>query len=220
MKMGLHTFGQKKFSFYLILAAGLAQLPLKAQSAPEVKSDFPGSPAMSRLHGFKFSNPETRNEEDLMSSELEARESVAEAPLDVSQLGGFNELLRYVTPSPDQEEAGSCLYMSVTGIAEWWLGRLNPKSVQRPDGIFDISERDTMHLSSNSDAASFVENWKTDTALAFNGKRRILKNSALRFTKGWLKEDSDGEYVEALAHEEGAEYGPHFNWIPQKKRAT
>lgn len=193
-------------------------MPLSSLATPEQKSDFPGGPAIRKLHGFKFSNPETRLEEELMSSELDPRESIAEAPLDVSQLGGFNELLRYVTPSPDQEEAGSCLYMSVTGIAEWWLGRLNPKTVQRPDGIFDISERDTMHLSSNSDAASLVENWKTDTALAFNGTRSILRNSALRFTKGWYKEDSDGDYVEALPQEQGAEYGPHFNWIAPKEK--
>src|SRR4051812_43128067 len=35
-----------------------------------------------------------------------------------NKLGGFNELIPYVLASPDQEDAGSCLYMAITGLAE------------------------------------------------------------------------------------------------------
>ena len=76
----------------------------------------------------------------------------------IDELQGFNELVPYVLPSPQQEDAGSCLYMSLTGIAEWWLARLNPAVSRRPNGPLDLSERHLINISENKKYQKNVQN--------------------------------------------------------------
>lgn len=129
---------------------------------------------------------------------------------------GYTELLSYVLPSPNQEEAGSCLYMSLTGIGEWWLARLNPNSHRVSDGDFDLSERYLMNLSGVDEASSPVANWKTDSIFLFAAESEgALRNRDYRFTKGWFVETEDS-YVRATAGTPGAELGTQINWMDER----
>ncbi len=131
---------------------------------------------------------------------------------------GFTDLLPYALPAPDQRDAGSCLYMSLTGIAEWWLAKLNPLQSRRSDGPLDLSERWVMNAAGDSRATTGVREWKTDSVYIFNNIREVALNTAYRFTMGWFNV-KDGDYVVAKAGERGAKYGESFNWIDQRDLA-
>jgi len=139
-------------------------------------------------------------------------------PTDVSKLGGFNELLPYVMASPDQEDAGSCLYMAITGIAEWWLARLNPTASRAADGPLDLSERYIMNVAGMEEGDAPLANWRTDSIYLFNqNQNQSLLNSTYRFTKGWFLGDSYSDHLTAAkSTTPGAEYGTLFNWIDQR----
>ena len=149
----------------------------------------------------------------------EATEDRAIAPVDPSQLRGFNEWVPFVTRSPDQGEAGSCLYMSTTGLAEMFLARANPNTPVALDGPMDLSERYSMNIASTPRFTQQVRNWRTDTIYIFNNPRSAVMNSSYRFTKGWFFDTASG-YVEAPPNAPGAEYGEHFNWVNQSSTVT
>ena len=130
--------------------------------------------------------------------------------------GGFNNLLPFVTRVPNQEDAGSCLYMAHTGIAEWWLARLNPGLSREAEGALDLSERFMMNIAGIEEDESSVENWKTDTIYLFNQTGYSLKNAFYPFTKGWYKRSPEGETFASEESVEGAEYGAFFNWIDMR----
>jgi hypothetical protein len=129
--------------------------------------------------------------------------------------GGFDELLPYVMASPDQLDAGSCLYMSITGIAEWWLARINPRASREADGPIDLSERFSMNLAGYEEDDSGLANWRTDAMLLFNRVRgRVVRNKDFRFTKGWYTGSlHDGTARVAAEGDEGARYDEGFNWL-------
>lgn len=129
---------------------------------------------------------------------------------------GFNELVPYATASPDQEDAGSCLYMSLTGVVEWWLARLNPNASRSHDGPIDLSERYSMNLAGANNGG--VSNWKTDSIYMFNSSKQSVRNSAYRFTKGWFKTDANGRRVPTQANTRGAEYSTSYNWIDETSK--
>lgn len=130
---------------------------------------------------------------------------------------GFTELLPYIQPSPDQEDAGSCLYMATTGIVEWWLGRLHPEIARGTEGEIDLSERFTMNMAEHNEAGPLIKDWRTDTILGYNAKKQAVKNKDYRYTKGFYKEQG-GSPVPAEEGESGAQYGPYFNWIDQSAK--
>lgn len=136
------------------------------------------------------------------------------------QATGFTELLPFVLPSPDQEDAGSCLYMSLTGNAEWWLARLHPNADRSPDGPIDLSERHLMVEAGLREEDNGVENWKTDSAYLFNRMPGLALNRNFRFTKGWYVTDEEDEYQPANSKSPGAEYGPSYNWISELPKSS
>jgi hypothetical protein len=138
------------------------------------------------------------------------------SPIPGTKLGGFSELVPYALPAPDQDEAGSCLYMSLTGVAEWWMARLHPELPRTSDGPLDFSERYLMNLSGSEDAPE-LESWLTDSIYFFNHHGYTVKNSDYRFTKGWWKKSRDGSYVPARPGAHGANYGVEYNWIDSSK---
>ncbi len=133
---------------------------------------------------------------------------------------GFNSIVPYVLRSPDQDEAGSCLYMSLTGIAEMWLARLNPKLSRKPDGPIDLSERYLMNFAKDVSDKAGVENWKTDSIYLFNAADYVPRNIDYRFTKGWFKQDEEGDYVKAKAKTKDAKFGTQYNWIDERKKMS
>ncbi|GIL17355.1 MAG: hypothetical protein BroJett040_11060 [Oligoflexia bacterium] len=136
--------------------------------------------------------------------------SRAMAPVDPYQLGGFNELIPYVTASPDQEEAGTCLFMSLTGAVEWWLHRIYNQTFV-PEGNLDLSERWWVNLSTYDKHTENINNWNTDGIYLFNSTAAVL-NRDYRFTKGWYVEGKD-EFEPAAPNTPGAIYDAGYNWI-------
>ncbi len=177
-----------------------------AQADPdETRSDL-------RVSGLKYPNSKGEGRGPVWSDATILRR--------VQDHTGFTDLLEYVLPSPDQEEAGSCLYMSLTGIAEWWLARLNPRLSRGPDGPVDLSERFLMNLAGIHEAGNGVANWKTDSMFLYNNARRGVLNSAYRFTKGWFLRTPSGAYLRAEAGAEGATYDTTYNWIDELSTIT
>ncbi len=158
-----------------------------------------------------------RKENVFERNELWRPERLMQMLTDQNRLGGFDELVPFVLASPDQDEAGSCLYMATTGIAEWWLARLNPKVSRSPDGPIDLSERYLMNVAGVDENETHLPDWRTDSIYLFNNAAsKSVLNSSYRFTKGWYKGTSYGNNLEpAKPHENGAEYGTNYNWISE-----
>lgn len=167
-----------------------------------------GTPGRSDLvWGAKFPNSPDEGVDPVVTSVL--------APLSNKKLGGFDELIPYVIPSPNQEDAGSCLYMSLTGVVEWWMARLNPAMSRAPGGPLDFSERYMMNMAGLDEETLPVKNWKVDSVLVFNHTGRTVQNDHYRFTKGWYGTDKEGDYVAAQPNGVDAEYGTPYNWIQE-----
>lgn len=178
------------------------------------------------IRGIKFPNPTDRDREPVTTFAKPAdlsrfhQSSLWESPNSSSLPTRFGDLIPDLLPAPDQEDAGSCLYMAVTGIAEFWLNRAtraeNPSFTPTSEGPTDLSERYMMGLSGIDENDSGVENWRTDVVYLLNRNEHHnnagILNSTYRFTKGWYR-DSEDEYKPARESDEGVSYGASFNWI-------
>lgn len=136
---------------------------------------------------------------------------------DTETLRGYTELIPFVLPSPHQEDSGACLYMSLTGIAEWWLARLNPQASRASNGPIDLSERYLINISAYKKYQKDVDNWKTDSIEILNAAGRSVLNSAYPFTKGWYREDSKGDIFPAQPNQNSSQYGVIINWFDNLK---
>lgn len=123
--------------------------------------------------------------------------------------GGFNELMKYVVPSPSQEDAGSCLYMSHTGVVEWWYNRLNSLEGERK---VNFAERYYMALKTRKENQDNIDNWRTDNIRRINKSSIFFDNKDYRFTKGHFKK-VNGKRVVTDSKDEDASYGTSYNWI-------
>lgn len=177
-------------------------------SAPEKTFAEIHESDVTLVEGIKFPNSSEEGEEGVLTT--------VRALKDPSRATGFTELLPYLLRSPDQEDAGSCLYMSLTGIAEWWLSRLNPKLTREPDGDLDLSERYLMNIAGLKEEENGISNWKTDSIYLFNSSNGAVLNRDFRYTKGWYLKNARGYYVASEEGANGAQYGTPFNWIDQR----
>jgi hypothetical protein len=125
-----------------------------------------------------------------------------------NQSGRTNTLVPFALSSPDQESAGSCLYMASTGAMEVILNSNSRSRDLRSEGATDLSERFTMNI--GLDHA--LNNWKTDTVLLFNRENGAVRNKDYRYTKGWYKTEG-GATKPAEKTDPEAEYGPQVNWV-------
>lgn len=139
-------------------------------------------------------------------------------PRPTEALGGFNQMLPYIMPSPDQDEAGSCLYMAITGITEWWTAKLHPEMSRQSDGPSDFSERYIMNVAGIEEDDTSLADWRTDSVYLFNKNgHQTMRNVDYRFTKGWYLGESYSDKLSPVA--EGtpdASYGTLYNWIDQR----
>lgn len=101
-----------------------------------------------------------------------------------STTGRYFDLSPYIFSSPNQEDAGSCLYMATTGAAEILFNQTLPENMRQYEGESDLSERFIMNVETD---ASCVNDWRTDTIYAFNCEGGGLLNRDYRYTKGWYK---------------------------------
>ena len=155
-----------------------------------------------------------KSEFDLELQRVYQSDSKALIPDQQALKGGYNSLVSYVKPAPDQEDAGSCLFMSHTGAVEVLLNQL-----RGPRKSYDLSERFFMNLQKEGVADEQVVNWRTDTIYRLNKLGYTYKNKDYRFTKGWYK-TVDERRVVAQENEESADYGVKFNWISLYKNLT
>ncbi len=113
-----------------------------------------------------------------------------------------------VLPSPNQYDAGSCLFMATTGAAEILLNQVqNPAPV--PEGDTDLSERWLMNAYADGD---YLPYFITDLYQTFNFFGRALPNHAFRFTAGWVVEDAEGDIQPATATTPQAFLSCRVNW--------
>ena len=195
----------------MIMAVALAACLIT--SGATSADDQNGTPGRSDLvWGAKFPNSAEEGTEPVITSVM--------APIGPKKLGGFDKLVPYVLPSPNQEDAGSCLYMSLTGIAEWWMARLNPAMSRAPGGPLDLSERYMMNMAGLDEASLPVKNWKTDSILIYNNTGQSVHNRNYRFTKSWYKSDENGNYVQSQEEEVHSKYGTPYNWIHETDKVT
>ncbi len=165
---------------------------------------------LREVSGIKFPNSKDEGERPVSVSVLTL------APGAIPR--GFTELLPFALRSPDQEEAGSCLYMSLTGIAEWWLARLHPAVSRAPDGPLDLSERYLMNLAGMEEDQNGIADWKTDSIFLFNKEGGTLRNEDYRFTKGWYTRDAEGALHAATRGTPRAVYDASYNWIDEREK--
>lgn len=147
-----------------------------------------------------------------LARQLTANEKGAPAPKNISDLKGFNELVPFVSPSPDQEDAGTCLFMSLTGIAEWFLNKKNGSTFKQ-NGIYDLSERWWVNMNSRLQSEGKIDQWMTDTIYLFNRFSGVL-NSSYPFTKGWFQL-SNSVITKAQETSAGARFGTTYNWLDE-----
>jgi hypothetical protein len=166
---------------------------------------FAQSP-MRMVSGLKFPNDPSEGSSPVRTEAMTLTGEVASYP-------GFSELLQFAQRSPHQEEAGSCLYMSLTGAAEFLWNQ------SHPGRTVDLSERYLMNFSDREAVGSPVVNWKTDSAYLFNMAGKIPTNDGYRFTKGWAAVDGSGNYVKAPPLSPGAFYDTRYNWIDESSQA-
>lgn len=122
--------------------------------------------------------------------------------------GGFNKLVPYVMPSPNQGNAGSCLFMSHTSAVEWWVNKLNSNGKN-----IKLSERYMMNLSKAGIGDDIVKNWRTDTVYRLNKLGVHYSNESFRFTKNWYRSLANSQRVAARAQAQGAFYSELYNWV-------
>ena len=139
-------------------------------------------------------------------------------------------LIPHILPSPDQQNAGSCLYMALTGIGEMALSILNSKESNFPSRVklshriklsekVNLSERYTMNLGQKY--LHQIPNWRTDMIDIFNINKGSCTNENYRYTMGWYFPDNtdatgpNGSPKPALAQAEGARKGTYYNWVTE-----
>lgn len=152
----------------------------------------------------------TANEGESFEKNLSGVETKALLPNAQDYQGGMNEFLPYIIPSPDQENAGSCLFMSHTAVSEVLINRQRNRN-----GLnnVDLSERYLMNLSKANIGDDLIRDWKTDTIFRLNKTKKTYRNSDFPYIKDWYKTGSNGLRVFARENEQGAFYGVRANWV-------
>ena len=168
------------------------------------------SASVISISGTKFPNSSFEGRDPVHTFALTSKNE--------ERLPGYTELLPFILRSPDQDDAGSCLYMSLTGAAEFWLARLHPELARDPDGPIDLSERYLMNTSKDPSGENQLQDWMTDSIFLLNnaGSKAPL-NRDYRFAKGWYKEDNDGNFVPARPRERGSHFGVTYNWVDERE---
>jgi hypothetical protein len=156
--------------------------------------------------GTKY--PETNEDSHTPILTIGFRASQTEMIDAPNQSTRINTLVPFALASPDQESAGSCLYMASTGALEVILNSNSRSRDLRSEGATDLSERFTMNIGLDHS----LNNWKTDTVLLFNRENGAVRNKDYRYTKGWYKTEQ-GTTKPAAETDPGAEYGPQVNWV-------
>lgn len=131
---------------------------------------------------------------------------------DEDEYGIVNEeLLPYVLASPNQYDAGSCLFMATTGSMEILMGQQVDEDDIGYWGETDLSERYLMNASDY--VGNDVIDWVlSDLIYAYEDLGGSMLDRDYPFQAGYIK---DGVYgvTEATPNESGAYFSCYYSWL-------
>ncbi len=131
---------------------------------------------------------------------------------DDEEYGAANEeLIPYVFASPNQYDAGSCLFMATTGSMEILLNQSEDHDDLEYWGDTDLSERFLMNASDYVD--NDVVDWVlSDLIYAYGDLGGSMLDRDYPFQAGYIK---DGVYgvTEASPTENGAYFSCYYSWL-------
>jgi len=122
------------------------------------------------------------------------------------------DMLPFVLASPNQLDAGSCLFMANTGTMEILINQHTPIENIKYDGDTDLSERYLMTVADHV-PASVAPYYLTDTLYLYEAAGGALLNRDYRFCVGYVKETSSGSITPAKKTDEGAYASCSYNWF-------
>lgn len=147
---------------------------------------------------------------------LERRPSFDGAMADESAPYGarFDDLDRWVLPSPNQFDAGSCLFMANTGAMEVLLNQQQQPDEVVSQGPTDLSERFLMNASGyvSDDVMQYT---MTDLTYTYGWHGGALLNSDYGFAAGYVRENLQGNLEECSSSDAGAEFSCRLSWVNQ-----
>lgn len=148
-----------------------------------------------------------------VSLTLEPPRMIFDPPADEdAPYGAYNGVLDpFVLASPNQFDAGSCLYMANTGAMEILLNQHTPLEDVTYEGDTDLSERYLMNASNHVGAGELPYDI-TDTLYTYNVFGGSLLNRDYRFTVGYVRDSGSG-VVPADPDDEGAYASCQYNWF-------
>jgi len=132
-------------------------------------------------------------------------------PFDNAPGSEDTDLLPYVLASPNQLDAGTCLFMSNTGAMEILMNQRTAQDKIKYKGATDLSER---YLINASDyVPSTVKRYTiTDLIYAYENLGGSLLDKDYNFTAGYVKKTSGG-VTEADPGDDGAYFSCYYNWL-------
>ena len=124
-------------------------------------------------------------------------------------------LIDLVLASPNQLDAGSCLFMTTTGVMELLLHQDTDMSTVSYNGDTDLSERFLMAAYKDVPNDS-MRWWLTDTLYTYNYLGGSMLNRDYPFTAGYVRETSSGAVVPCEPSASGAYYSCSYNWFDER----
>ncbi len=126
--------------------------------------------------------------------------------------GAINwDVMPYVLASPNQMDAGSCLFMATTGTMEVLMNQRLPIEAIQYGSDTDLSERYLMnafdYVSSND-----IRWWLSDVVYTYNVLGGSLLDRDYPFAVGYVK-DSGGSVVKSDATDPNAYLSMYYNWF-------
>ena len=124
-------------------------------------------------------------------------------------------LIDYVIASPNQLDAGSCLFMTTTGAMELLIHQHTDMSTVEYNGDTDLSERFLMAAYQDVPSDD-MRWWLTDTVYTYNHFGGSMLNRDYPFTAGYVRETSSGRVVPCEAGDDGAYISCSYNWFDER----
>lgn len=122
------------------------------------------------------------------------------------------DILPYVLASPNQFDAGSCLFMANTGAMEVLMNQHVPVEDVAYEGDTDLSERFLMAAGYHA-PASTVPYDLTDVLYYYEALGGALLNRDYNFCAGYVKENANGSIVPSTSADPNAELSCSYNWF-------
>ncbi|MBU1238475.1 leucine-rich repeat domain-containing protein [Myxococcota bacterium] len=118
----------------------------------------------------------------------------------------------FIYAAPNQYDAGSCVFMANTGAMEMLLNQHAPSESYAYEGETDLSERYLMNvyqMTPDPPSRYFI----TDLPYTYNHNGGSLLNSQYHFSLGYVKEDAQGNRIQAEPDDPDAYLSAYVNWF-------